>query len=589
MKKREISREKTKKSSKHHSHGRVSIAFKLLSVFGATVFAFFILMIVFITKVIGYNSQYQEILSSVYKINYIKTESITQPNRMMSLCLGQKNIEESGEIVITETMTQYLEEITESIGEDPDFQGNMGMAAALKEPLASYVDYMNQLVEQGANGCFPELENNVSDTIQQMMAMNAKMSSYCGNLIGLELDRSQIIQDKINKSFQQMIMLTVIIFAIVLFAGISMCIVVIRRITRHMLQLKKEISIVAAGDLSRENITVKSNDEIKELAEAFNYMSDGLRKMIGKILDVTEEIDQSTQVVSNSTAENSKGSVLIAEAVEDMSIAMKQENEEAESTIDCVSEMGNVSKRISEGIERINKNADISMNRAEKGNENIESYVSQLSMVNSNMEQMAEVAKTLQVSTTEMNKILDSIIEISDQTSLLSLNASIEAARAGEAGRGFAVVATEIGKLSDDTQRATGRIGDIITKVQNDVINMTEKMQNGLRQLEKSTEIADATRESFHEIKEGNSIVNADVIEIVGDIRHMEQMVGNVIQNVKNIGNSIMKNVDTTVNIEATVAEETANLEELATIAGTLENLTGDLRVEISKFKLSAF
>ena len=118
---------------------------------------------------------------------------------------------------------------------------------------------------------------------------------------------------------------------------------------------------------------------------------------------------------------------------------------------------------------------------------------------------------------------------------------------------------------------------------------MTEKMQNGLRQLEKSTEIADATRESFHEIKEGNSIVNADVIEIVGDIRHMEQMVGNVIQNVKNIGNSIMKNVDTTVNIEATVAEETANLEELTTIAGTLENLTGDLRVEISKFKLSAF
>ena len=580
---------RNKKIRKNHTPKIIKKIF--LASIGRRITIMFTLMILVMLALLGtlavkskdYNQQYVAVLDNLSKINYINTKTQTWSRSLINICAVGNQDEDQEEKAVIANLLPYIEEIRSNIGDDPIYKQNHSQLDSIESFVSQYVALYDEVIKAGNGRYMPEGKQFA----EQMQAQSSFITSYCNTLMQLELNRSEALQKQIDANFSKMISAIIFIVILTIVIAIALMFMVIRgTIVKPIGVLKKNISVVADGDLSGDEIVVNSEDELRDLAVVFNYMSTSLKDIIKKVLGVSEQMEDSIHAVSESAAQNAAGSVEITQAIDHMSERMNDQKSEAGNIMGQVDEMDSISDNIANKVDRIAGNADLAMQNAMKGNQAIETYMKQLASLNDVMQEVSGIAGVLSQNAEEMNHILNSITSISSQTNLLSLNASIEAARAGEAGKGFAVVAMEIRKLAEDTHESAGKIGVIIEGVQNNAIDMSKKMEEGLLQLQKGNEIAKATRDSFVEIKDGTNVVNQDIKSMLEDLKTLENVSKQVGANIEKIHHAIDENADGTEAIAATVTEQSANLQEVSDVAESLASMSTDLRRLVDEFKL---
>ncbi len=560
-----------------------SIGRRITIMFMAIILVMLALLGLMAVKANDYNQQYVAVLDNLSKINYINTKTQTWSRSLVNICAVGNQEEDADETTVINNLLPYIEEIRTNIGDDPIYKQNHSQLDSIEGFVKQYVSLYEDVLKAGGGKYMPEGKQSA----EKMQGQSGFITSYCNTLMQLELNRSEALQKEINTNFTKMISVIIMIVLITIVAAVIISIFVIRgTIVKPIGILKKNISVVADGDLSGEEIVVDSEDELKDLAVVFNYMSTSLKGIIKKVLGVSEQMETSIHAVSESASENATGSVEITRAIENMSERMNEQKDEAGSIMKQVNEMDAISDNISQKVERIAQNADLAMQSAVSGNQSIDTYMKQLASLNDVMKEVSGIAGVLSRNAEEMNHILNSITAISSQTNLLSLNASIEAARAGEAGKGFAVVAMEIRKLAEDTHESAGKIGVIIEGVQSNAINMSQKMEEGLSQLETGNQLANTTRDNFVEIKDGTNVVNSDIKSMLEDLKSLTEVTKQVGVNIEHIHNTVDENADGTEAIAATVTEQSANLQEVSDVAENLARMSTDLRKLVEEFKL---
>ena len=242
------------------------------------------------------------------------------------------------------------------------------------------------------------------------------------------------------------------------------------------------IRIVNSGDLT-QTIQVTSQDEIGQLARAFNLMLARLRQIP---LSLQGSVDDLGNAVTNLTSLTRTQTLSVQRQASGLA--------EASATTQEIRQTSSIAATKAETVLQVATRAEelSGIGRAAVG-ESIEG----LQEIQAQIESIVSRIGALSERTLQVGEIIESVKDLADQSNVLALNAAIEAAKAGEFGKGFAVVAREIRSLADQSIQSTGRIREILSEIQGAIRSTVAITDEGKQKMEQSMAQIRASGESL--------------------------------------------------------------------------------------------
>ena len=283
--------------------------------------------------------------------------------------------------------------------------------------------------------------------------------------------------------------------------------------------------------------------KIQHESDAQNEMMNNVIHIAGRVqeganqaMDIVNGLQTSSESVNQAVGNISQSSISTAESIQNQSVLTQDIQKNLEDMVLRTENMVKVAEHSSQINNESVRKMHILRNEAEE-----------LISVNDNV---AESMKHLQQNVESVKEITQTILDISDQTNLLSLNASIESARAGEAGRGFAVVADEIRTLSERTKQETENIAQILDNL---AANTTETA----KAIERSLKSGSTQEEMIIDISKQFEEMNANVNKLSEEVNEIER----VVTDLSSANNEIVSDITT---LSAVTEEVTASAQQSA-------------------------
>jgi len=308
------------------------------------------------------------------------------------------------------------------------------------------------------------------------------------------------------------------------------------------------------------SIPVSTSDEVGELTNWINQHIEALNKSIRMVAEVTEKLHDHAGTISGAISQQSSFTAELSSSVAEMTSTME--------------ELSTSASQIAQHSQSVVERADKTLDDTRSGAGEVGALTVRINGINDDMQaNLAEIVE-LGRRSKEINKIMEIINNIANQTKLIAFNAALEAASAGDSGKRFGVVAVEIRRLADSVVESTDEIGGKITEILDAVNRLVMSSEKTSLMMQESQHTASHTVSLLNNMVEGVEESTDSARQISLSTQQQQIASRQVLLAIREIDQGVRKSTESS--------------RESNVVAGELAELANKLKTLVKTFKIES-